>query len=266
MRAWIASVTLIVALGFAGDAWAQCCAGGKGKAADVAAKSVADKAAASACCKAKSKAGNAATCDPSQCATASAACCAAPTMTYKVGDETLCCSKMAGALAAKKSSPIKYVVAGKEFSDEGSAKSAYADALEAHMKGFTTVRHMVGGKCVACPMQAKELAKATDGKMTYCVGSVTFDSMEKATAAARRAEESAEKIQMATLVDGKPYTCSKSANVAAEGAGVPCVYAVGDSCRTECKTTARIELARARIDAMMKSLNGSKELASSVNP
>jgi hypothetical protein len=54
-------------------------------------------------------------------------------------------------------------------------------------------------------------------------------------------------------VNGKDYCCPKTAAVAAKANGAPCEYKVGE-CKTKCETTARVELAKSRIEAAEKVL------------
>ncbi len=282
MKAWILSIAMVVVLTVAADAQAQCCAKDKQNTAGVtAAKTVADEGGAGKTCtktcdkSQMAKAGCDKTalakdgsCDKSKCdkALAGAGCCGMPCMMFKVGDETTCCPKTAETLAADKSAKILYVVGEKEFTDKAEALTAYADALDAHFTKFTTVRYVVGDKCVECPQEAGELAKSGGATMKYCVAGTMFDSKDKADQAATQAQKSAQEIQMTTLVDGKPYTCEHSAATACEKSGKKAEYAVGSSCKTECKTTARIELAKARIDAARQAVAKLADVASAAQP
>jgi len=49
-------------------------------------------------------------------------------MAYKVGDESFCCEKMAGAKAKETGKPIAYVVGGQEVDNPRSAQLAFAQA------------------------------------------------------------------------------------------------------------------------------------------
>jgi hypothetical protein len=201
----------------------------------------------------------------SNCSKGTAGCCAMPTMQYKVGDEVLSCPKAADKLAQEKGAPIVYLVSGKEYSDKNDALKAYADVVEEHLKSVTTVRYMVGDKCVGCPMEARELAKTSGGTVKYCVAGVIFEDQAKADQAAKEAAKAAEAVQMTTLVDGKPYTCDKAAAEACHKSGHKPEYAVGE-CKTSCRMTARIELAKARIEAARQAVVKASEVASAAQP
>ena len=204
-------------------------------------------------------------CDPSQCSSAMA-CCSAPKMAYKVGSDMTCCSKTAHKMAKANGSEIKFVVAGKEYCNKPDAMTAYGEALESYLGNMTTVRYMAGGKCVSCPMEAEGLAKKSDGTVKYCVGSFQFDDEKRAALAAEAGKAAAHKVKMTMMVDGKSYCCSKSAKTACDKSGKSCTYVVGDNCKTECKVTAQVELAKARIDAARDAINKTAEVASAAQP
>ncbi len=76
-----------------------------------------------------------------------------PKMTYKVGDESTCCSDSAEALAKKNEEEIIFVVADKEYADRTEAMTALADATEEYVDSFTrfilaksTARHWPDAK------------------------------------------------------------------------------------------------------------------------
>lgn len=265
-RMWMVPLVAGLALAGAASAWAQCC-----QAAQRPAKSARTQVKKdSSCCQEKAAAvagaRKAADCDRSRCGGRSADCCAPPKLVYRVGDQTTSCAKTAAKLAAERNGKTIYVLGEKEYEDEGAALSAYADALEAHLEKVTTVRYRVGDRCVSCPNEATALAKAGGGAVRYCVAGAAFDSQREANAAAQRARAAAEKVQMTMLVDGQSFTCQKTAQQACEKSGKKCTYVVGDTCRTECRSTARVELAKARIAAAREALRQTDEVASKTQP
>jgi hypothetical protein len=70
---------------------------------------------------------------------------------------------------------------------------------------------------------------------------------------------------LTTFVDGKPYTCDKAAGEACQKSGQKAEYAVGE-CKTPCKMSARIELAKARIEAARQAVAKASEVASAAQP
>ena len=236
-------MVMVAVLGLSANAWAQCCKSVKGT-------KTAQANGAKSCCQ--SAAMKKATCSKNgtNCANA---CCAMPTMTYRVGQESLSCPKSAETMAKDNDQPLTYLVGQKEFSDKGKANDAYAVALEEYLTKVAKVCYRVGDKCVQCPMEAKSLAQKDSGQVKYCVGSYVFDDQAKAEQAAKMASEAAGQVKMAMNVDGQSYSCPKEAQQASEKTGKTCQYKVGE-CKTECKSTAQVELSKARIEAARKAI------------
>ena len=102
-------------------------------------------------------------------------------------------------------------------------------------------------------MEAKNLAQKDSGQVKYCVGSYVFDDQAKAEQAAKLASEAAGQVKMTMNVDGQSYCCQTRAKLASEKTGKTCQYVVGD-CKTECKSTAQIELSKARVEAARQAI------------
>lgn len=168
---------------------------------------------------------------------------AMPTMSYKVGDKSACCPNEAKTLAKGDEKAIKYVVAGKEYTDKAEAMKAYGTQLTDYVGTMTTVRFVVGDECVACPMAAGEMAKKSNKQVQFRVASATFDKKEDAEAAAKKAKEAADKVTMKMVADGKEVSCDQ----AKDAKGVE--YVIGDM-KTCCESTAKVELAKAKIKAI----------------
>jgi hypothetical protein len=231
------------------DVWGQCDKGSKADAKKAAQSSKNINTSSCQTVKADGAAGK--TCAAKACPTVACpvACCAMPRFAYKVGEERTCCEKTAGALAEKNGCQMIYCVGDKEYSGRSEADEAFANLLESYLTQITTVRYMVADKCVACPMHARGLAGESGGTIRYCVGTATFDSEEQAQKAAERAREAADKVKMTMQVDGRPYTCDKSAAKACVKTGKQCTYVVGDEFKTQCQVSARVKLASDRIAA-----------------
>jgi hypothetical protein len=164
-----------------------------------------------------------------------------PKLTYKVGDETTCCSETAAKLAAEKDVAIQFVVADKTFECENEANLALVEATEKFVAAFATPckceasGHVaVAGKEVCCDAAAAEVAKLAkkamdDVKLTYLVG-----------------EES--------------VCCPDAAKTLAANTGKPVILCVGTD-KTPCEITARLNLARAKYLAAVQALAAHEQQA-----
>lgn len=92
----------------------------------------------------------------------------ATTVKYAVGDKCVSCPMSAGELAKKENKKMEYRLAAYNFASEEAAKKAIASAKEA--AGKVEMKMVVGDKCVACPVEAKELATKEHKKVEYVVG------------------------------------------------------------------------------------------------
>lgn len=239
----------------AGDG-AKCCAGAK-----AAGKTCTDKVAGKTC--------------------SDKSACGMPKMAIKVGDETTCCPKQAEELAQKNAdAKVVYLVSGKEYADKVEAMTAYRDALEAYVPKVTTVAYAVAGETMTCPMSAEKAAKDKSEAMTYRVASYDFDKKDDAEKAAKAGAAAAEAVTMKMVVDGKEVACTKDmektcgtktagatcnkdgAKKTADGESKDATYVVGET-KTCCPIMARIELAKARINAAMVAIEkaGGKQVA-----
>lgn len=246
-------------------------------------QSTTDKPAAKACCQAHGATKDAAAKDgckegavkevvakdgakdaPGCCAAMAAAkaksCCstdkaiaAIPAMTYRIGDKDTCCSEMADKLAKENNTAIKYVVDGKAFDKKDEALVAYADVLETHFAKVTNIQYAVGDDCGSCPVTAAKLAKEKGTQVKYQLAAYRFSEEKAAQKAVEDAKAAAEKVTMKMVVGSEQFECPMSAQDAATKAGKPIEYAIGE-CRTPCKVTARVELAKARITAALKAI------------
>ncbi len=174
--------------------------------------------------------------------------CSAPCMKFQVGDETVCCPKKADELAKGDKSKITYLVAGKEFSKQEEAYTAYATELNRHLEKITSVAYMVGDESVSCPVSAKDMASKSGKAMKYAVGPASYESKEEAEKVAKAAKEAADKVAMKVMCEGKEIHCNSEAK---EGQKVE--YVVGET-KSCCKTMASAELAKAKIEAAMKAI------------
>ncbi len=176
-----------------------------------------------------------------------------PAISYKVGEKEFCCDQEAADAAKASNGSITYVVGGKSYAKQDEALTAYADLLEKHLDSMLTLKYVVGDECVACPTSAQQLASDKHAKVQYRLASYNFESQEKADKVLGRARAAAEKITMKMVVGEETFQCPVSAQDSAKKSGKPVEYAVGD-CKSPCQTTARIALAKAKIDAASKVL------------
>lgn len=175
---------------------------------------------------------------------------ALPQMTYQVKDQRLSCPKSAAALAQSESATIKYVVADKVYEDKGAALAAHAEVLDKFLGEMLTVKFAVGDACVGCPNAAQAMAKAKGTEVGYRVASFNFADRETAAKAAKMARAAADKVEMTAMVGDQAYHCPVEAGEVAKKHGKGVDYCVGKT-KTACKATARLALAKARIEAAL---------------
>jgi hypothetical protein len=143
-----------------------------------------------------------------------------PVMTYKVGDESVCCSESAAALAKKHDKPVHYVVGKKTFESKGEAYTALVESTEEFVNKFITPRKCeasgttsIAGSSCGCPVEAgkkAELVKkaVSEIKMTYVVGK---EKCHCPTQAKSIASESGETTKY--VVAGKETCCNLEARL-----------------------------------------------------
>ena len=171
-----------------------------------------------------------------------------PAMQYVVGEKRTQCSDEAAKLAKAGEKTIRFVVADKTFAEEGEAKKAYTKVLDEFLANMTRVQFAVGDECTACPLTAKSIAEKKGAKVRYRLASYTFDDKAKADKIAKLALDAAEKVQLTLAVGTESYQCPVTAKEAAQSAGKKLEYCVGEK-RTACQVTAKVELAKAKINA-----------------
>ena len=141
---------------------------------------------------------------------------------------------------------MKFVVGDDVIANEGEALVKLTALLEEKVAAMQTVGYVAGGKCGACPMTAKSVAKESGTKVTYRVGGVDFDCKETAAKVAKLVSDAVATVAMEYKVDGKSYGCSQTAGAKSKEAGATMTYVVGDK-ETGCKTSAARNLAEAKI-------------------
>jgi len=177
-----------------------------------------------------------------------------PAMSYKVGDKETACPNEAEELAKAGKAKVQFVVDGKTYAEKAEANEAYAKQLESFMEESMAVKYAVGDACVSCPMTAGEMAKKENKKVQYRVASFTFEKQDDADKAVKQAKEAAEKVSMKWMVGEKCFTCPVEATKAAKSDGKQVDFVVGDV-KTQCDKQARVNLAKARIEAAMKAMS-----------
>ena len=169
-----------------------------------------------------------------------------PSMKYRVGDETTCCSHAAAAMAKTAGKPIQYVVGENTFDNEGDAMVKLTSLLEAEVDSLKTMQFATAGKCYRCPMTAKDMAKKSNDKVVYRVGGVDFDDKEKAEKVVMLASEKLSAVSMKYKVGEKSFCCDKMAGLEVKQSGKKLLFVV-DGEETDCPTAAKVNLARAQI-------------------
>jgi hypothetical protein len=139
---------------------------------------------------------------------------------------------------------------GKE--ESGCTKSKDAAVASASEKGE---------KAASCHGKDKpEAAKMADMSKAkkFRVAGHIYTSFDDAKKASERAQKAIEGVKMAYVVDGKKVECSTQVCPSAAKAG-KVEYVVGEQ-RTKCETTAKLNLARAQVEAAKKSLDSMASL------
>ena len=144
-----------------------------------------------------------------------------PKMTYKVGEESTCCSKSAAEMAKKENKPMQFVVGEKTFDEKEQAYTALVTATESFVNEFTTSskceksgKTSIAGKSCNCPVQAgknAELVKtAVDKvKMSYVVGEEKCNCPMKAKELAAKSDDA----KTTYVVNGEETCCSLEARM-----------------------------------------------------
>lgn len=169
-----------------------------------------------------------------------------PKLAYKVGDKTVTCPVEAKSLAAaNETTPVRYVVGGKEYTDQLEANKAYATVLTSYMSDMLTVREAAAVEAKKCPVSGSTIEAAKPAR--FELASYTFENRPAAEKAAAAARDAASKVTMSYAVAGKTFHCSDEAKKACTG-DTKVEYVIGDvkSC---CDVLASVELAKARITA-----------------
>jgi hypothetical protein len=110
----------------------------------------------------------------------------------------------------------------------------------------------MSGKKGAAGATAK-MADSKSGKTMYYVGMRSFECKDTAEKMSKVAMSAMKGVNMAYRVDGKDFCCDKMAGDARQKTGKDMTYVVGKTC-TPCKDTARVELDKAKVMAVMKAL------------
>jgi hypothetical protein len=170
-----------------------------------------------------------------------------PKMTYKVGDEGICCSESAAALAKKHDKPIHFVVGEKTFEDKTEAYTALVETTEKFVNEFVTPKKCeksgttsVAGKSCGCPMQAgknAEIVKKAVGevKMTFVVGKEKCQCPTQAKALAKDSD-----AKTTYVVAGKETCCNLEARLNfAKAKYAAAVKALASTEKAETKTESK---------------------------
>ena len=170
----------------------------------------------------------------------SAAMAALPKMTYKVGEESTCCSHSAKALAEKSEAPIQFVVAETSYTDKAKAMEALITATETQLTAFTT------------PSVCEKSGKTTIAGQTCGCKHQAAKNVELVKAAV-------ESVNMSYKVGEETCNCPmKAKSLVAEGKEMKYVVAGEETC---CEMTARLNVARAKYKAAVEALTKAQAAA-----
>ncbi|NOY28714.1 MAG: hypothetical protein GXP28_00640 [Planctomycetes bacterium] len=157
-----------------------------------------------------------------------------PQITFQVGAEQTHCSKSAGKLAEKTGSPIVYFVGKEKFENDADAKLALVEATEAMVASFAEPH--------TCKISG---TTSIAGQETSC--SKTSAKLASLMSVAMKS------VKQTYSVDGEECHCPNAAAALADKSGQPKLFCVGEE-KTDCKVTARLNLARAQYRAMVEAL------------
>jgi hypothetical protein len=174
-----------------------------------------------------------------------------PAMQYRVGDETTLCSKSAAAMADQSGKPIEFVVGDDSFAHKGKAIARLTTLLDEEMESMKSIQFVAGGKCHACPMTAKSVAKSSNMPLKYRVAGVDFDKKSDAQQAKDAIVKAVADVAMSYKVDGQTYGCDKMAGAECKKTGKHMTFVVGGT-ETDCQATAKLRLTEARIRKMIE--------------
>ena len=157
-----------------------------------------------------------------------------PKMTYKVGEESVCCANAAAELAEKTGESINYVVGEESYTEKEAAMTSLVETTEAFVTEFVTPCKCdvsgvtkIAGKSCNCPIDA--------GKKAELVSTAVSG------------------ISMSYVVGEETCNCPNKAAALAQTSGEKQFYVVGEE-KTCCEMTARLNLARAKYKAAVEAL------------
>ncbi len=184
--------------------------------------------------------------------TTKSSCSSLPKMTYKVGDKSTCCSKEAkGLMTAAPNQKMVYMVGGKEFCDEKAAYTHMVNEYERVAANYCTVAEAKAcSEEKTCPLTGKKYMVKSEGAATYTVAGRNTECSKHAAQIAKAGKDAMQKVSMTYRVSGKDYCCDSMACDHAK-AGATKMYVVNGQ-ETSCEMTARMMLAKAKIEAAQK--------------
>ena len=157
-----------------------------------------------------------------------------PQMTYKIGEESTCCSKSAAKLAEQHNLPIHYVVGKKTYEQKDEAYTSLVTETETFVNDFIT----------PCKCETSGSTK------------IAGESCQCSVMAGEKAElvkSAVEKVNMSYLVGEKTCSCPHEADALAKSSEAEKQFVVGEE-KTCCEKTARLNLARAKYKAAVEAL------------
>lgn len=157
-----------------------------------------------------------------------------PKMTYRVGEESTCCSGTATEMAEKSEAAIHYVVADRVFECKNEAYVALVEKTEAFVDGFLA------------PVKCEHSGKT----------SVAGESFGCCEAAGKRTElvvNAVKDLRVSYKVNEESACCKNAAESLAKEHSAPIHYVVGEE-TTPCELNARMKLAHAKYTAAVKAI------------
>ncbi len=162
----------------------------------------------------------------------SAAMASLPKMTYKVGEESTCCSESAAKLAEESAAPIHYVVGDNVYESKEEAFVSLVESTEEMVNAYIT------------PACCEESGTTT-------IAGETCDCPNAAAARTELVSKAVEDIMISYKVGEESVCCPNAAAALAEESGEAIHYVVGEE-DTCCEMTARLTAATLRYKAAVQ--------------
>ncbi len=182
-----------------------------------------------------------------------------PTLSFKVGNNVVCCYKEAQAISEHDELPMLYVVKNKSFANYDEAQSAYIGAVNEYITRYASVKSPSGDNSSCCAGTKTAGSCSEEGAAVYEVAGRQFNCPDQAGSIAKMTQVAMKKVAMSYQVGDKTFECSTMARKAAGDKAVQ--FVVHGAKPTSCQVSATRDLATAKIKAAETALAQAGHLA-----